>query len=412
MPPDRRRCPSSSVVASVNSESTRPLRVAHLTTSDISLRYLLLPQLLAGLDRGWDIVGISAPGPDTCFLESRGIRHIPLKSSTRAMSVASDARAMAELWAVLRRERFDILHTHNPKTGLYGRILGRLARVPVVVHTTHGLYASPDDPWPKRLLVYGLEGVASRFSDAELVQNPEDLALMTRLRLVSPKRARLLGNGIDLARFDPARFSPARRRAIRSELGIPAGQVVVGAVGRLVGEKGFADLFDALPLLGKGVTVIVAGPGDESKADALPVESVEQARALGVRFLGMRTDIETIYAAMDIFVLASHREGFPRAAMEAAAMGLPVVATDIRGCREVVCDGENGILVPLRNSRAIASAVRRLSADPLGRERMGAASRRRALDRFDERLVVNTVLETYEAVGRKHRHGSSIRAAL
>lgn len=398
------------MVASVNSESTRLLRVAHLTTSDISLRYLLLPQLLAGLDRGWEVVGISAPGPDTCFLESKGIRHIPLKSSTRAMNVASDARAVTELWAVLRRERFDILHTHNPKTGLYGRILGRLARVPVVVHTTHGLYASPDDPLHKRLLVYGLEGVASRFSDAELVQNPEDLALMTRLHLLSPRRARLLGNGIDLTRFDPARFPPARRRAIRAELGVADDQVVVGAVGRLVGAKGFADLFDALPLFGAGVTVIVAGPEDGSKADALPAESVERARSLGVRFLGMRTDIETVYAAMDIFVLVSHREGFPRAAMEAAAMGLPVVATDIRGCREVVRDGENGILVPLRDSDAIGSAVRRLSTDPLMRERMGAIARRQALDRFDERLVVDTVLDTYETVSRrKHRHSSSMR---
>lgn len=375
----------------------RALRVAHLTTSDISLRYLLLPQLLAGVELGWEVTAISAPGPDTSYLERRGIRHIPLRSSTRARSIASDVRAARELWKVLRAERFDVLHTHNPKTGVYGRVLGRLSGVPAVIHTTHGLYASPDDPWPKRAVVYAVEGVASRFADADLVQNPEDLDLMRRLRLVPSGRAHLLGNGIDVKRFDPASFSPARRDAIRAGMGIGAGEVVVGAVGRLVAEKGFADIFAALPAFGDGVTLVVAGPGDEDKADALPPALVAEAQARGVRFLGMRSDIDAVYAAMDIFVLASHREGYPRAAMEAAAMALPIVATNIRGCREVVRSGENGILVPVRDPTALASAVRRLAEDADLRAVMGAAGRQRALDRFDERSVVKVVLGTYAA---------------
>ncbi|HJV09038.1 MAG TPA: glycosyltransferase family 4 protein, partial [Acidimicrobiales bacterium] len=356
----------------------RPLRVAHLTTSDISLRYLLMPQLLAGVERGWEMTGISAPGPDADHLPSRGVRHIALRSSTRAQSIRSDIRAARELWKVLRAERFDVLHTHNPKTGLYGRIVGRLAGVPVVVHTTHGLYASPDDPWPKRLLVYALEAIASRFADADLVQNPEDLALMRRLRLVPRGRAHLLGNGIDVRRFDPAAFTPAQRVAIRAAMGIGPEQVVVGAVGRLVAEKGFAEIFQALPAFGDNVTLVVAGPGDDAKADSLPADAMARARASGVHFLGMRTDVEAVYASMDIFVLASYREGYPRAAMEAAAMALPIVATDIRGCREVVRHGENGFLVPVRDPGALAGAVRQLVEDHELRAEMGAAGRARA----------------------------------
>ena len=196
----------------------KPLKVAHLTTVDMSLRYLLLPQLLAVIDAGGESVGISAPGPWVPELEDLGIRHRALESSTRSFSVLADLRAARELWRVLREERPDVLHTHNPKPGLYGRVVGRLARVPIVVNTVHGLYATPDDPWAKRTLVYGLEALAARWSDAELVQNPEDLALLRRLR-ISPK-AQLLGNGVDLVRFDPA---AVHRRATRARCGPGSG---------------------------------------------------------------------------------------------------------------------------------------------------------------------------------------------
>lgn len=149
------------------------MKVAHLTTVDLSLRYLVFSQMLAVRDAGGEAIGISAPGPWVDELEAAGIRHIPLHSSTRGMDIPADLRAARQLWKILRRENLDVLHTHNPKPGLYGRVLGRLAGVPIVVNTVHDLYATPDDPLPKRALFYALEAFASRFSDAELVQNPE-----------------------------------------------------------------------------------------------------------------------------------------------------------------------------------------------------------------------------------------------
>ena len=136
----------------------RPLRVAHLTTVDSSLWYLLRPQLAAVRDLGGDSVGISAPGPDAERLEAEGIRHVPLTSSTRSMNPLADLLAAAELWRILRRERPDVLHTHNPKPGLYGRVVGRLARVPIVVNTCHGLYYGPDDPLLKRTILLAHHG--------------------------------------------------------------------------------------------------------------------------------------------------------------------------------------------------------------------------------------------------------------
>jgi len=377
------------------------MKVAHLTTVDSSLRYLLLAQLEAAHNAGWEALGISAPGVDVEVLEAAGIRHLPLPSSTRGMNLGHDLRAAHQLWRILRRERVDVLHTHNPKPGLYGRVVGRATGAPVVVNTVHGLYAAPGDPWLKRALVYGLEAIASRFSDAELVQNPEDLELMGRLRLAPRGRARLLGNGVELARFDPARFGPEDRAAVRAEWGVSPDRVVVGTVGRLVAEKGYPELFAAAHELHYDVDLVVVGPGDPAKPDALPASAVAAARSAGVTFLGHRTDVERLYAGFDIFVLASHREGFPRAAMEAAAMGLPIVATDVRGCRQVVEHEVNGLLVGVRDHHALVGAIRRLADDPALRRRMGEAGHQRAREQFDEQRVVQIVLDTYRDVGRR-----------
>lgn len=376
------------------------MKVAHLTTVDLSLRYLLFPQLLAVVDQGGETLGISAPGPWVPELEQAGVRHIPLPASTRGISPSADLRAALQLWRILRDENPDILHTHNPKPGLYGRILGRIAGVPVVVNTVHGLYATPDDPIPKRVLVYGLETVASRFSDAELVQSREDFELMKRWRIAPRTRLRLLGNGVDLTHFDPGRFDHDHRNRVRKGLGIGPRDVLVGMVGRLVAEKGYVELFEASKSLDHRYRIVCIGPADPDKPDALDESAIDEAEGRGLRFLGMRTDMDELYHAMDLLVLPSHREGFPRAAMEAAAMGLPVIATDIRGCREVVEHGVNGLLVRVRDPRALAAAVVELGEDPARMKAMSVAARHRAEERFDEREVVATVIETYRELSR------------
>lgn len=372
------------------------MKIAHLTTVDLSLRYLLLPQLEAAM--GWgESIGISAPGEHVAEIEELGVRHVPLASSTRGMSLTADLRAMRELWKVLKAERLDILHTHNPKPGVYGRILGRLAGVPVVVNTVHGLYAVPDDSLPKRAIVYGLEALASRFSDAELIQNPEDLDLLKRLRIVSPAKLHLLGNGVDLERFNPTRAEELRGEA-RGRLGLSPDEIAVGMVGRLVAEKGVPELVEAAVLMESDARIFVAGPHDPDKPDAIEEELLARGRERGVEFLGMRPDVDAFYAALDIFVLPSHREGFPRSAMEAAAMGLPLVLTDIRGCRQVVDDGVNGLLVPVGEPGHIANAIDTLATDAAWRSRMSRASAQRAIQNFDENRVVEIVMGCYRSV--------------
>ncbi len=375
------------------------MRVAHLTTVDLSLRYLVLPQMVAIVDLDGEAIGISADGPYVESIEALGIRHIDLPGATRSVDPKADLNAMVSLWRILREERPDVIHTHTPKPGIYGRIIGRLAGVPAVLNTVHGLYATPDDPPVKRWIVYALEAVAARFSDTELIQSAEDFTLLTDRRITRPERTVLLGNGVDLERFAPV--PPSERKAVRRALEISDDRVVVGMVGRLVAEKGYNELFDAAEQLDDRCLVVVIGPHEPEKGDALDSAAVARAEQNGVRFLGMRSDVDALYGAMDIFVLPSYREGFPRAAMEAAASGIPIVATDIRGCREVVAHGENGLLVPVRDGDALAAAVTRLSDDADLRARMGEAGRAKAEREFDERTIVHTVVAAQVRALRK-----------
>jgi glycosyltransferase involved in cell wall biosynthesis len=370
-------------------------RVLHVTTTDISLELLLGPQLRALRDAGYEVHTASAPGPFVAGLVADGIAHHPLQHATRAFALGHDAAAPAELYRLFRRLRPDIVHTHNPKPGVYGRMAARAARVPLVVNTQHGLYAQPTDRPARRLAVYALERLAAACSDVELVQNPEDLETLARLR-VPRQKLRLLGNGVDLARFRPQ--TPEVRKEVRAELEVDDDQVVVGVVGRLVWEKGYAELFAAAKrlLARRGdLTVVVAGPFDADKGDPLTRADVAAAEAAGVRFLGHRDDPERLYAAFDIYVLASHREGFPRSAMEAAASGLPIVATDIRGCREVVDHERTGLLVSARDDAALEAAIERLTSDTAVRHRLGEAAAAKAREEFDQRRVISRTLDAY-----------------
>ena len=370
-------------------------RLLHVTTTDISLELLLGPQLRAFRAAGYEVHAASAPGPYVAGLVADGIVHHPLRHATRAFAPGHDLAAVGELFSLFRRLRPDIVHTHNPKPGVYGRLAARAAGVPLVVNTQHGLYAQPSDRVLRRWPVYGLERLAAACSDVELVQNPEDLETLARLG-VPRSKLRFLGNGVDLERFRPQ--PDFVRKDVRVELGVDDDHVVVGAVGRLVWEKGYAELFEAARrLLGRrrDVAVVVAGPFDGDKGDPLTPADVAAAEAAGVRFLGHRDDPERLYAGFDVYVLASHREGFPRSAMEAAASGLPIVATDIRGCREVVEDGRTGLLVPVRNAPALEEAIDRLAGDAALRRRMGEAAAAKAQGDFDQRSVIARTVETY-----------------
>jgi len=368
----------------------RPLRVAHLTTVDMSLALLLGTELRIDVASGLEVFGLSAPGPWVDKVEALGVTHVPLASLTRSWDVARDAAAGRELFRALRDLELDVLHTHNPKTGVLGRLLGRAAGVPVVVNTCHGLWLRPGDGLARKAFVLGLEGIAARMSHFELYQNAEDQH--TLRRAVPARRSLVVGNGVDLSRFRP---DPDGRARVRRELGLRDGDLLVGGVGRRVAEKGIAEYAAAARTLAGKARFFWIGPDDPDKADAL------RADEAGVEFLGERSDMPAVYSALDVFVLPSHREGFSRSGMEAAACGVPSVLTDIRGCREVGAHEREVLLVPPHDVAALTGAIERVLLDAPLRAELGRAARERALIEFDQRAVARASLETYAAIARR-----------
>jgi glycosyltransferase involved in cell wall biosynthesis len=369
----------------------RRLRVAHLTTVDMSLWLLLAAELRADVEAGFDVIGLSAPGPHVADVERLGVRHVALSSLTRSWDPVRDLAAARELAGALRTLRPDVLHTHNPKTGVLGRVLGRALWVPVVVNTCHGLWAGPDDAWKRRAPVYLAEATAALFSHAELYQNAADRDV---LQPVVRGRGRVVGNGVDLGHF---RHDPAGRARVRARWEIADDEVLVGGVGRLVAEKGILEFAAAAEAVGDRARFVWVGPEDPDKPDAV--------RDIGdrVRLVGVERDMPAVYSALDVFVLPSHREGFSRSAMEAAACGTAMVLSDIRGCREIGQDGRHLLLVPPRDPARLAEALLGLRSDPDFRQRLGEAAHRRAVAQFDQRAVARTSIETYAAVARRRR---------
>ncbi len=270
------------------------IRVAHICSIDLSLRYLLLDQLRYLQNAGYDVVGISATGPDVPFIEAHGIPHIAVPF-IRAFTPVEDLRSLAKITGVLARERFTIVHTHNPKPGLLGQLAATATRIPVIVNTIHGFYFHDDMPPKWRRFYIGMEKVAALQSDAILSQNPEDVATAIAEGICSRERIELLGNGIDLSRFDPDRIPDAERARLRAELGLAPTDRVVGFIGRLVAEKGLPELFEAFAEVAKQVPeakLLVIGPKDEIKADALSVRDLEKyGLADRTVFPGLRQDI-------------------------------------------------------------------------------------------------------------------------
>ncbi|OGQ25216.1 MAG: glycosyl transferase family 1 [Deltaproteobacteria bacterium RBG_16_71_12] len=373
------------------------MRVAHVCTVDLSLRYLLGNQMQHLQRAGFDVIGISTPGPHVPWLEQHGIRHVPVPMQ-RAFTPLDDLRAVADLARVMRREKLTIVHTHNAKPGLLGQLAARLAGVPIVVNTIHGYYFQDDTPLLKRRFYVLLEQVAASCSDDILSQSKEDLETAVREHICARGDIEHLGNGIDVTRFDPTSPDADRARA-RASLGLAPDQLVLGFVGRLVEEKGVRELWAAVHELRARfprIRLVIVGETDRLKGDAL---GQPDAKAAGVDdlcvFTGWRDDLPSLYAAMDVCVLPSWREGFPRVPMEASAMGIPVVATDIRGCREAVEHGVNGVLVPAKDAGALTRALEALLSDEGARHRLGDGGRRLARERFDERRIFATVERHY-----------------
>ncbi|WP_316977618.1 glycosyltransferase family 4 protein [Shumkonia mesophila] len=366
------------------------MKICQLCSVDFTLYHFLLPLMRAMREAGHEVVGVCGEGPFAERVRAAGFR-VEAVGFRRNYDVLHHVRVYGELVRLFQRERFDMVHVHSPIAALIGRLAAARAGVPKKVYTAHGFYFHEHQPWGLRHAFIGLEWIGGRFTDVLFTQSTEDAETARDLRLCRGPVIEAIGNGVDPVRFWPADAADAARHRLRAELGAGSDDVVILMIGRLVAEKGYPELFAAM----KGVNARLWVVGNRLKSDH--AASVDDAIAgieadpdlsRRISFLGYRSDVDALLRAADIFTLPSHREGMPRSIIEAMMSGLPVVATDIRGSREEVVDGETGFLVPVRDAGRLTVALQRLVTDGRLRSRLGAAGRQRALAQFDEEKVV------------------------
>jgi glycosyltransferase involved in cell wall biosynthesis len=297
-----------------------------------------------------------------------------------------DPRALLRLARELRAWRPDILHSHMVHANLLARLVRPLTRVPVLICTVHNM----DEGGAIRMGAYRL---TNRLADLTTIISHAAAERFVRIGAIPRDRLRVLPNGVDTSRFRPR---PELRGALRKELGV-GDEFLWLAVGRFEPAKDYPNLLSAfadvvahrpravLALAGRGMLQEAM----ERKAESLGIKGQ-------VRFLGLRRDVPELMSAADAYVMSSAWEGLPMVLLEAASSGLPIVATDVGGNREVVVDGENGLLVPARDAAALGLAMRRaMGTSSAGLQTMGERGRARALERYSLARVVDTWETTY-----------------
>ena len=378
-----------------------PIKVLQLCAVDFTLDKFLAPLCFHLRDVGFDVTAACTESEFMAPLRERGLRCVDMPIS-RSHSLPSHWKSYRRLNRWFAEERFDIVHVHTPIAALIGRVAAWRRRVPIRIYTAHGFYFHDDMPPIKRTFHVGLERFGGLFDHYLMTQSEEDRQSAIRLGIAKPDAARTIGNGVDMTRFDPARFSDADRLAMRESLGIAPDAPVLGIIGRLVREKGYFELFQAVPRIAERVPdfrLVVIGSALASDHDDSAAPLQAEVDRLGIRdrivFTGQRSDIPELLRAMDVYTLPSWREGMPRSVIEAMAMGLPAVVTDIRGCREEVVDGETGYIVPVRDPEVLADRCARLLADATERGRMGEAAQTRAREMYSEQKVFKRQVEVY-----------------
>jgi len=375
------------------------IKICHVASVDMTIKFLLANQLKFLLNEGYDVYAVCSDGKWVRDIEKSGVK-VKTITIKRKISPLYDIVTLFRLWSYFRKEKFDIVHTHTPKPGLLGQLAAKLAGVPIVINTIHGLYFNSSSSFAKKRFFIIIEKIAATCSSLIFSQSREDVKTLTKFKIAKPEVVKYLGNGVDVEKFNPGRFSEEFIKEKKRKLKIPLNIKIIATVGRLVMEKGYRELFLAFKKVLEEfpkTLLLVIGPEDLEKKDSFkPDVAKEHQIEQNVLFLGERTDLDELYSVIDVFVLASHREGFPRTLIEAMAMQKAVVATDIRGCNEAVKIGENGILVPVKEPVSLAKAISSLLDDPAMADRLAENARLKAEKEFDERLVFDRIKKEYD----------------
>ncbi len=352
---------------------------------------------LAAQASGYEVLLVSPPGEYGERLRHLGLRWQPLpRMDRRSLNPLRELQLLLSLVVLFRHERPALVHGFTIKCAVYGSLAAQLARVPARVNAVAGLgyvFASSDRkarwlrPMVRAMLHLALRGRRTRL----ILQNPDDRMMFQQSGLIELDRVDLIpGSGVDCVRFSPC----------ADEGRMPRPQPCVLLAARLLWDKGVGEYVEAARLLrsaGRNVRFLLAGAPDPGNPAAVPESTLRQWVDEGViEWLGHVDDTSELFRSVDIVALPTYyREGVPKSLIEAAACSLPLVTTDMPGCREVVTNEVDGLLIPPHDAGALAQAIARLIDSPGLAARLGAAARLKALANFDERLVIERTLAVY-----------------
>lgn len=371
-------------------------KIIRATTVPLSLK-TFCNGMLRELSEKYEVVAVSSPDEDLEIVrQQEGVRTIGVKME-RHISLVNDMKALWNLFRVFRAEKPKMVHSMTPKAGLLCMVASWMARVPVRVHTFTGLVFPTSTGITKRILMF--TDWLTCACATHIIPEGEGVKNDLLNNGITKKPLKVLGygnvRGIDLVRFDRTPEVMAEASCLRKD-----GMVTFVTVGRLVGDKGINEMVDAFVRLNNeypSTRLILVGP-EEKELDPLKPETLDKiAKCPSIEAVGSQRDVRPWFAASDVAILASYREGFPNVVIEAGAMGLPQIVTDINGAREIIVDGKNGVIVPSKDSDALYEAMKKM-LDSEYRDNLAKDSRKMIADRFEQSFVRKCLYDFYDSI--------------
>ncbi|MEN8236262.1 MAG: glycosyltransferase family 4 protein [Pseudomonadota bacterium] len=343
-------------------------------------------------EKGYEVAVATRVNAHSKVIQQHGLTLFPLKHFRRAgLNPWREILTLIEIWRLYRQFKPDIVHHVAIKPVLYGSLVARLYKIPQVVNALAGMgYLFTSKKTIPRLastlLLKVFRKIFNQKHHTLIVQNQDDERLWRDYAKVKPTRIALIrGSGVDIKQFSP---SPE-----------PEGIPIVVCASRMLKDKGIEDLAQAALILARKrirARILLCGPADDDNPGSLSATQLRQwEQNVSLEWLGPVADMSKRYAECHIAVLPSYREGMPKSLLEAAAAGLPIITTNVPGCREVVENGRNGLLVPAQQPIALAEALGILINHSKLRQKFGRASRKKAVNEFADSLIIEQTLNLY-----------------
>ena len=383
-------------------------KLIRITTVPISFKVLLKGQLRFMTSNGFDVKGVSSEGEELREVrENEGIVMEAINMS-RKITPFQDLKSLWEMWNFLRKEKPQIVHTHTPKAGIIGMLAARLAGVPHRLHTVAGLPLMEATGIKRKILNFVEKLTYS--SATRVYPNSKGLYdFILQNNFTQSNKLKIIANGssngINTTFFNPEQVTVTERVTLREKLNIQPDDFVFVFVGRIVSDKGINELIKAFSELKTaenneltGIKLLLVG-GLESDLDPLNPETLAEINQnKDIISAGFQQDVRPFFAISDALAFPSYREGFPNVVMQAGAMGLPSIVSDINGCNEIIVEGENGLIIPSKNVEKLKEKMLTLARDKNLYVKLKENSRRMIENRYEQSVVWNALLEEYEGL--------------